>query len=176
MSGGEPVRVGVLTISDGCAAGVRDDLSGAAIVSWCKDRGHELGDHRVVPDEQGRIVAALIEWADSGAFDVVVTTGGTGFGPRDVTPEAMGAVLERDAPGISEAIRAKGMEHLPAAMLSRGRAGMRDTTLIVNLPGSPGGVADGVAVLDSVLEHAVALLRDGDAPHPTKPHATQEEG
>lgn len=160
------MRVGVLTISDGCAAGVREDFSGAAIVSWCSEHGYEVERHEVISDDQGGIAATLIAWADSGLLDVVITTGGTGFGPRDVTPEAMGSVLEREAPGISEAIRARGMEHLPAAMLSRGRAGIRGATLVVNLPGSPGGVADGLVVLTSVVDHLVALLRDGAAPHP----------
>jgi molybdopterin adenylyltransferase len=167
VSGDDPVRVGVLTISDGCAAGVREDRSGAAIVDWCREREHQPCRHEVVPDDQGTIAGTLIGWADSGSFDVIITTGGTGFGPRDVTPEAMGSVLERESPGIAEAIRARGTERLPAAMLSRGRAGIRAQTLVVNLPGSPGGVRDGLAVLGSVVEHAVALLRNASAPHPS---------
>ena len=166
--------MGILTISDGCAQGTREDESGAAIVGWCRERGYEPERQEIVPDDQGRIVATLTGWADSGAVDVVLTTGGTGLGSRDVTPEAMGSVLEREAPGIAEAIRSKGREQMPAAMLSRGRAGVRAGTLIVNLPGSPGGVLDGLTVLERVIEHIVALLRGTDAPHP-KPGPREPE-
>ena len=101
MSGEPPVKVGVLTVSDGCAAGTREDRSGATIVSWCRQCGYEANLHEVVPDEQGRIVSTLVAWADGGQLDVVLTTGGTGLGSRDVTPEAMGSVLERDAVSCS---------------------------------------------------------------------------
>lgn len=157
-----PLRLAVLTVSDGVAAGTRRDDSGAAIAAWAAARGYELAAHRVVADSSDVITAALVALADTVAADVVLTTGGTGLTRRDVTPEATRAVIERDAPGIAERMRHVGAAGTPYAALSRGVAGTRGATLIVNLPGSTGGVRDGLRVLDELIDHAVQLLRGVD--------------
>ena len=159
------IRVGVLTVSDLASQGRRADASGDAVVAWAQARGCELVVRSVVPDETDRIAAKLTRWADSGEVDLVLTTGGTGLGVRDVTPEATAAVLERAAPGIAEALRAAAAPTFPRAWLSRGTAGTRGRTLIVNLPGSTGGVKDGLAVLADLVDHAVALVRGDPVDH-----------
>jgi molybdopterin adenylyltransferase len=157
-----PLRIGVLTVSDGVAAGTRVDGSGAAITAWISERGSIVAAHEIVADEATRIVAALVTLVDGGDVDVILTTGGTGFTARDVTPEATRSVIDREVPGIPERLRSVGAAHTPYAVLSRGVAGLRGATLIVNLPGSTGGVRDGLAVLDEVIDHAVQLVRGVD--------------
>ncbi len=159
------MRVAILTVSDAGSRGERLDTSGDAVAAWAAERGYALAGRKLVPDETGRIAAVLAEWADVGAADLILTTGGTGLTPRDVTPEATRAVLDKEAPGIAEALRAASLPRFPRAALSRGLAGVRGHALIVNLPGSPGGVRDGLAVLDGFVAHAVELVRGEKTGH-----------
>lgn len=152
------IRVAILTVSDGVAAGKREDTSGELLAAWLEGLGWFLAEQRVVPDEVREIAALLSDWADRDHADLILTTGGTGFGPRDVTPEATSAVLERPAPGLAEALRAAGMQSTPFAALSRGVAGIRGSCLIVNLPGSEKAVRESLEVLERVVPHAVDLL------------------
>lgn len=153
------MRIAILTISDAGHRGERADTSGDAIAAWAGGRGYDLTERELVPDETARIAAVLVTWADADRADLILTTGGTGLTARDVTPEATRAVLDKDASGIAEAIRMSAYPRFPRSALSRGMAGVRGRSLIVNLPGSPGGVRDGLAVLEDIVEHAVELVR-----------------
>jgi len=155
--------VAVLTISDAGARGERADTSGDAIVTWAGERGYTLAARSLVPDDSAAIVRQLLAWCDGDSADLVLTTGGTGLSPRDNTPEATRAVLEREANGIAERLRVACIESFPRAALSRGVAGSRNRTLIVNLPGSPGGVRDALHALVPIVDHAVSIVR-GDRP------------
>ncbi len=160
-----PVRIAILTISDAGSKGERADASGDLIAAWAKERGYTLAERALVPDETTRIASTLAGWCDGDKADLILTTGGTGLTERDVTPEATRAILDKEAPGIAEALRMTAFPKFPRAALSRGTAGVRGKTLIVNLPGSPGGVRDGLSVLQIFVEHAVELVRGSKTGH-----------
>ena len=160
-----PLRLAILTISDAGSRGERADASGDHIAMWAKERGYIVTERALVPDETGRIAAMLAEWSDGGRADVILTTGGTGLTARDVTPEATRTILDKEAPGIAEALRMSVFPRFPRSALSRGLAGVRAKTLIVNLPGGPGGVRDGLEVLNQFVEHAVELVRGAKTGH-----------
>lgn len=164
----QPLRVAILTVSDRSARGEREDRSGPALVEAVTARGWQVVRTAVLPDDLTRLRDTLAAWADEGVCDVLLTTGGTGFAPRDVTPEATLAVVERLAPGLAEAMRAASLRITPHAMLSRAVAGIRGRTLIVNLPGSPKAAVENLEVIAPVLPHAVQLLSeapDAEAGH-----------
>ncbi|HEY6266549.1 MAG TPA: MogA/MoaB family molybdenum cofactor biosynthesis protein [Candidatus Acidoferrum sp.] len=152
------MRVAVLTISDSVAKGEREDLSGPAVVAFCRGLGWEIASALRVSDDPADIREQLRALSDAGRVDVLLTTGGTGLGPRDNTPEATQAVADRIVPGISEEMRRKGLEHTPTAILSRGAAAVRHKTLIVNLPGNPKGAVESLESVAHLLPHAVKVL------------------
>ena len=154
------IRFGVLTISDRSSRGEREDASGPALARLIQAEGWPLDKQAVIPDDESTIRETLIGWTDSDALDVILTTGGTGFAPRDVTPEATRAVIDREAPGLAEAMRSASLKITPHAMLSRIVTGIRKKTLIVNLPGSPKGAVENLQVILPVLPHAIQLLRE----------------
>lgn len=158
-------KVGILTISDKGSRGERDDVSGAVIREMVATLGARVERYEIVPDEREIISRKLLDWSAEG-LELVVTTGGTGLGPRDVTPEATRDVIEREVPGMAEAMRAGGLLATPLAMLSRAVVGARGKTLIVNLPGSPKGVRESLGILLPVLPHAIAILTGEAGEHP----------
>ncbi len=154
------IKFAILTVSDRSSSGLREDLSGPVLQGAVEDYGWEVTQTDIVPDEISAIEERLRQWSDSGKNNLILTTGGTGFTPRDVTPEATKAVLDRDAPGLAEAMRAGSLTITPHAMLSRSVAGIRKKTLIINLPGSPKGALENFRIIAPVLPHAVQLLEN----------------
>ena len=157
------IRFGILTLSDRSARGERADSSGPALADLIQAQGWSVVKQALLPDDEPSIREMLSSWADSGDMDVILTTGGTGFSPRDVTPEATRAVIEREAPGLAEGMRAASLKITPHAMLSRVVAGIRKKAMIINLPGSPKGAVENLQVIIPVLPHAVQLLHEDPA-------------
>ena len=161
----EPIQAGVVTVSDKGYAGEREDASGPLLANLVRQMGAEVVRQAIVPDEREQIERVLVELADEVHLDLVLTTGGTGPAPRDVTPEATRAVIEREMPGLAEVLRFAGYSKTPLAVISRGVAGIRGGTLIVNLPGSPRAVREGMETLSPILPHAIKMLRGVDTEH-----------
>ena len=153
-----PIIAVAITVSDRCARGEQEDLSGAAVVELLREAGAEIIAHEVLSDDPEALADSLREYGGRDDVNLIITTGGTGFGPRDNTPEVTREVIEREAPGLAEAMRAESLKHTPMGMISRGVCGIYSDALIVNLPGSPKAVREGFAVIKPVLSHAVALL------------------
>ncbi|MFC2078806.1 molybdenum cofactor biosynthesis protein B [Candidatus Bipolaricaulota bacterium] len=155
----------VITLSDKVSAGKREDRSGPILSSALKNLGIDVAERLVLPDEKNPLIATLAERADSGKIDLIITTGGTGLAPRDITPEATRAILDCELPGVAEMLRAEGYKKTPFAVLSRGLAGTRKRCVIINLPGSPKAVAEGMEVLEPILLHAIQMTRGEDLDH-----------
>jgi molybdopterin adenylyltransferase len=164
------IHAAVITVSDKGYAGEREDTSGPLLSELLRQMGAEVVHQTIVPDEQAHITQALQALADEARVDLVVTTGGTGPAPRDVTPEATRSVIERDMPGLAEVLRFTGYQQTPLAVISRGVAGIRGRTLIVNLPGSPRAVREGMATLAPILPHAIQMLQGIDTEHKAEHH------
>lgn len=164
------IRVAILTVSDRSSRGERPDSSGPALAQEVQAQGWQVAHSEILPDDAPGLQQALSSWSDSGQYDLILTTGGTGFSPRDVTPEATRAVIEREAPGMAEAMRLASLQITPHAMLSRAVCGIRKRTLVVNLPGSPKGALENLRVLLPILPHAVELLSED--PHAEAGHQT----
>ncbi len=160
------IRVGVLTVSDRCSRGEQEDQSGPAIQAALPQEQFVTALYAVVPDDRKTITDTLKRWCDDYACDIILTTGGTGFSPRDVTPEATRKVLERDAPNLSQYLLLEGLKRSPFAALSRGAAGVRGRTVIVNLPGSPSGAREGTESLLPLLPHLTDVLKAQETGHP----------
>lgn len=160
ISDNSAIRIAILTISDRSSQGIRPDASGPQLAAACITYGWQVTDQKIVPDEMDQISAILTAWCDHNIADVILTTGGTGFTPRDITPEATCKVIERQVPGMAEAMRQESLKKTPFAMLSRGICGIRRQTLIINFPGSPKAALENLEVIKPVIPHAIELLRD----------------
>lgn len=162
------IQVGVLTISDSCAKGKRKDAGGPIIAKWVRKMGWVVKHRSVTPDKLTGIIYQLCNWSDEDCLDLIFTTGGTGIGPRDVTPEATWAVLEKEIPGICEGLRREGYKHTPFAVLSRAASGMRGKTLIINLPGSPGSLTESFPLLETIIPHSLEMIAGAGHNHKKK--------
>lgn len=153
------MKAGILTLSDKGAKGEREDLSGPALRKWLEERGVQTSVYEMIPDEAEQISAKLMEWADTAGLDIILTTGGTGVSPRDVTPDATASILDRVIPGFGELMRMRSLSKTPSACLSRAIAGIRGRTLIINLPGSPRGAVENIEAVWDAVPHAVAKIQ-----------------
>lgn len=168
------MRAGIVTISDRSAAGLRDDATGPLLAKMLESRGWNVEKTAIIPDDFQEITELLTAWSDDGAVDLILTTGGTGFGVRDITPEATLEVVERQAPGLAEAMRAASMRITPHAMLSRAVAGIRKAVLIINLPGSPKAARENLNIILPAIPHAVQLLHDDPSSESGHLHLRQD--